>query len=83
MLLITAINKMNENNGFQCHAIQNGSKFKPKPFNSPESEKGKRVKRLSPRFRSQQFSQARNAEKYIDLGQPKSVAPGSGCSEPD
>ena len=21
--------------------------------------------------------------KYIDLGQPKSVAPGPGCSEPD
>ena len=45
--------------GFQCHAIQNRSKSKSKPFNSlmPESGKSKEVniQRPSPRFGSEEY----------------------------
>ena len=59
--LMSCLNLNNEKiiiAGFQCHAIQNRSKIKSKPFNrkSPESEKRKKVliQRLWPWFRSQQ-----------------------------
>jgi len=80
----TSIAKKNNNNktnkqtnvpsiaSFQCHAIQNKSKSKSKPFNRlrPEYEKRKKVtiQRPSPRFRPQKFflrGDARYAEKLF------------------